>query len=63
MLHFGVTKNDLCLVFAFDDLNKFKSWSKLSLTEFEMSITNSKKWKTDAHSLHVYHRCVGKFFG
>ena len=53
MLHFGVTKNDPCLVFAFDDLNKFKSWSKLSLTEFEMSITNSKKIQKNGKPTHI----------
>jgi len=31
-LHFGVTKKDPGLVFHFDVLDLFKSWSKLGLT-------------------------------
>ena len=47
-LHFGVTKKDPGLVFHFDVLHLFKSWSKLSLTRIQMSKTNLKKirkWK------------------
>ena len=42
-LHFGVTKKDPGLVFHFDVLHLFKSWSKLSLTRIQMSKTNLKK--------------------
>ena len=42
-LHFGVTKKDPGLVFHFDVLDLFKSWSKLSLTRIQMSKTNLKK--------------------
>ena len=41
-LHFGVTKKDPCLVFHFHVLNLFKCWSNLGLTEFEITIINSK---------------------
>ena len=44
-LHFGVTKKDPGLVFHFDVLHLFKSWSKLSLTRIQMSKTNFKKIK------------------
>jgi hypothetical protein len=53
-LHFGVTNKDPGLVFHFDDLNLLKSWSNLGLTDFQMTIENSKnskKWKTCAHTL------------
>jgi len=55
-LHFGVTKKDPGLVFHFDVLHLFKSWSKLSLTRIQMSKTNLKKiknGKTNAHSPYI----------
>ena len=42
-LHFGVTKKDPGLVFHFDVLDLFKSWSKLGLTRIQMSKTKFKK--------------------
>jgi len=44
-LHFGVTKKDPGLVFHFDVLDLFKSWSKLGLTRIQMSKTKFKKIK------------------
>ena len=44
-LRFRVTKKDPGLVFHFDALHLFKSWSKLSLTRIQMSKTNLKKIK------------------
>ena len=41
-LYFGVTKKDPCLVFHFRVLNLFKYWSNLGLTDFEITIKNSK---------------------
>ena len=41
-LHFRVTKKDPGLVFHFDVLDLFKSWSKLGLTRIQMSKTNKK---------------------
>ena len=56
-LHFRVTKKDPGLVFHFDVLHLFKSWSKLSLTRIQMSKTKlkkkSKNGKTSAHSLYI----------
>ena len=56
-LHFGVTKKDPGLVFHFDVLHLFKSWSKLSLTRIQMSKTKlkkkSKNGKTSAHSPYI----------
>ena len=42
-LHFGLTKKDPRLVFHFDVLHLFKSWSKLGLTRIQMSKTKFKK--------------------
>ena len=56
-LHFGVTKKDPGLVFHFDVLHLFKSWSKLSLTRIQMSKTNLKKnqkMEKPAHIVRIY---------
>jgi hypothetical protein len=42
-LPFGVTKKDARLVFHFHVSKMFKCWSKLGLTNIQMSIKNSKK--------------------
>jgi hypothetical protein len=44
-LPFGVTKKDAGLVFHFHVSKMFKCWSKLGLTNIQMSIKNSKKNK------------------
>jgi hypothetical protein len=44
-LSFGVTKKDASLVFHFHVSKMFKYWSKLGLTNIQMSIKNSKKIK------------------
>jgi hypothetical protein len=44
-LPFGVTKKDAGLVFHFHISKKIKCWSKLGLTNIQMSIKNSKKSK------------------
>jgi hypothetical protein len=44
-LPFGVIKKDPVLVFHFHVSKMFKCWSKLGLTNIQMSIKNSKKTK------------------
>ena len=44
-LHFGLTKKYPGLVFHFDVLDLFKSWSKLGLTRIQMSKIKFKKIK------------------
>jgi len=44
-LHFGMNKKDPDLVFHFHLLNLFKCWFDQSLTNFKISIKNSKTIK------------------
>jgi hypothetical protein len=41
-LHFGVTKNDTCLIFHIHVLNLFKSWSNLGFDQDSNGHKNSK---------------------
>ena len=65
-IHLGVSKKDPSLLFHFHVLNFCKYWSNVGLTKIQMSIKfskKSKKWKTCAHCLIIYNRCVGNLFG
>ena len=56
-LHFRLTK-DPSLVFHFHVSNLFKCWSNLGLTDFKISIKNSKNIKKNGKPVHmvlVYH--------
>jgi hypothetical protein len=67
-LPFVVTKKDAGLVFHFHVSKMFKCWSKLGLTNIQMSIKNSNKFKKKnekpVHIVFLWHIVrAGKLFG
>jgi hypothetical protein len=56
-LPFGVTKKDAGLVFYFHVSKMFKCWSKLGLTNIQISIKNSKKFKKNEKPAHIVFLC------
>ena len=55
--HFCVTKKDPGLVFHFHVWNLFKCWSNLGLTDFKISIKNSKNIKKNGKHVHMVLVC------